>query len=299
MDRPTKTPAAGSRSAGSPAAGSSAAGSPAAGEAASRLRYGRLTAVGGAALVTCVALLSALGLLPSGGEPAYADPPAGIALESAVPASGQKSVQKSESKTGAKAESKAESQSGASPSDSVSSSTDAAERAGSDPGSAEAAKRSGAGTGATRPDAASGKRSASKASATLPADSGTGRRAVFSQSEQQVWIVGADGEVRRTYLVSGSVYDNLEPGTYEVWSRSENAVGIEDSGTMKYFVRFTRGPSGAAIGFHDIPVKDGELLQSFADLGTAQSHGCIRQKRSDARAMWRFAGLGTTVVVTA
>lgn len=269
MDRPTKPPVAGS---------------PAAEEIAPRLRYGRLTAVGGAALVTCVALLSALGLLPTGGEPAYADPPAGIALENAVPASEPASGPTS----------------GASPSTSAPSSTEAAERAGSKQrGSAETAQGARNGGRAASSEEAAGARSASKASAALPADSGTGRRAVFSQSEQRVWIVGADGEVRRTYPVSGSVYDNLEPGTYEVWSRSENAVGIEDSGTMKYFVRFTRGPSGAAIGFHDIPVKDGELLQSFADLGTAQSHGCIRQKRSDARAMWRFAGLGTTVVVTA
>jgi lipoprotein-anchoring transpeptidase ErfK/SrfK len=29
-----------------------------------------------------------------------------------------------------------------------------------------------------------------------------------------------------------------------------------------------------------------------------QSHGCIRQKESDAKALWRFAPLDTTVVVT-
>nr|WP_301539697.1 L,D-transpeptidase [Nocardioides sp. zg-DK7169] len=131
----------------------------------------------------------------------------------------------------------------------------------------------------------------------MPPGSGQGRRVVYSESRQRVWLV--DGRrVEHTYLVSGTVHDNLEPGTYEVYSRSEDAVGIEDSGTMKWFVRFTRGPSGAAIGFHDIPVKDGVPLQGVDELGTPTSHGCIRQRRSDARRLWDFAPLGTTVVVT-
>lgn len=134
---------------------------------------------------------------------------------------------------------------------------------------------------------------------TLPAGSGEGRRVVFSESRQRVWLVGDAGNVRDTYLASGSVSDNLDPGTYSVYSRSEDAVGIDDSGTMKYFVRFTQGDTGAAIGFHDIPVLDGERVQTFDQLGTPQSHGCIRQRRSDAIALWDFAPLGTTVVVTA
>lgn len=138
----------------------------------------------------------------------------------------------------------------------------------------------------------------------LPEDSGEGRRVVFSESRQRVWLVDDAGEVERTYLASGSVYDdsdydNLVPGTYSVFSRSEHAVGIDDSGTMDYFVRFTRSPRGAAIGFHDIPVDDGAPVQTVDQLGTPLSHGCIRQDEPDAIAMWEFAPLGTTVVVTA
>ncbi|HEY0951300.1 L,D-transpeptidase [Nocardioides sp.] len=135
--------------------------------------------------------------------------------------------------------------------------------------------------------------------AVLPADSGRGRRIVFSQSRQRVWLVDRGQHVERTYLVSGSVSDNLDPGTYSVYSRSEQAWGIDDSGTMRYFVRFTQGDTGAAIGFHDIPIDGGEPVQTLAQLGTPQSHGCVRQKRSDAVALWEFAPLGTTVVVTA
>ena len=113
------------------------------------------------------------------------------------------------------------------------------------------------------------------------------------------WSLSTDQTVLRTYPVSGSVYDNLHPGAFNVYSKSESAWGVDDSGTMKYFVRFTQGDSGAAIGFHDIPVKDGELVQTEAQLGTPLSHGCIRQRRSDAIALWKFAPLGTSVVVTA
>jgi len=132
----------------------------------------------------------------------------------------------------------------------------------------------------------------------LPEGSGSGLRVVYSQGEQRVWLVEKSGKVVRTYPVSGSVYDNLDPGTYSVYSRSEQAWGIDDSGTMKYFVRFTQGDN-AAIGFHDIPIDDGARVQTVDQLGTPLSHGCIRQKRTDAKALWAFAPIGTKVVVTA
>jgi len=130
----------------------------------------------------------------------------------------------------------------------------------------------------------------------LPADSGAGRRVVFSETEQRVWLVRSNGSVRRTYLVSGSLEDNLDLGTYAVFSRSRWAVGVDDSGVMEFFVRFAHGQN-AAIGFHTIPTKLGTPLQARAQLGTPQSHGCIRQARADAISLWKFALEGAEVVV--
>jgi L,D-transpeptidase catalytic domain len=141
--------------------------------------------------------------------------------------------------------------------------------------------------------------SSGAADTALPASSGTGLRIVFSQQAQRVWLVGASDDVKRTYLVSGSVTDNLQPGTYSVYSRSRHAIGIDDTGTMEYFARFTQGPTGAAIGFHTIPTKNGHPLQTVMQLGSAQSHGCIREWRPDAIALWQFAPNGTKVVVVA
>lgn len=155
----------------------------------------------------------------------------------------------------------------------------------------------GASVGATGAGEAERLAAVETAALALPPDSGQGRRVVFDMSRQRVWLVDDDSDVRRSYLVSGSAMDNLGPGTYEVFSRSRHATGIDGS-SMDFMVRFTTGDN-AAIGFHDIPQMNGEPVQTRDQLGTPLSHGCVRQARPDAVALWRFAPVGTTVVVTA
>jgi hypothetical protein len=133
----------------------------------------------------------------------------------------------------------------------------------------------------------------------VPDGSGSGRRIVFDQSDQRVWLVGGDESVERSYLVSGSRYDNLQPGSYAVQSRSRTAGAFDGTGTMEFFVRFVMGYT-APIGFHTVPVDNaGNLEQTREQLGTPLSAGCIRQWRPDAIALWDFAPIGTKVVVTA
>lgn len=231
-----------------------------------RPRLGRIAAAGLSMVVTMVALLGGVGLIPLQTARDGGEVPAG----DGAPASARTDVtdQTPESDTQAAA---------------------------GDADSATSRSRSERSVGDALAKVAAATPAASEA---LPAGSGTGRRVVFSESAQRVWLVGADGAVESTYLVSGSVTDNLQPGTYDVYSRSRWAVGIDDSGVMEYFVRFTRGQN-AAIGFHSIPTKDGAPLQTEAQLGTPQSHGCIRQRLSDAERMWDFADVGTDVVVVA
>lgn len=130
----------------------------------------------------------------------------------------------------------------------------------------------------------------------LAADSGEGRRVVYSIHGQRVWLVESDGRVSRTYLVSGRL-DRPGPGTYEVYSRSEDAISYDYTETMQYMVRFAQGEN-AAIGFHDIPVTaDGTEVQTNAQLGQPLSAGCVRQSEEDALFLWDWAPVGTTVVV--
>ena len=134
-------------------------------------------------------------------------------------------------------------------------------------------------------------------STALPPASGSGRRIVFDQGDQRVWLVGDDGEVDRTYAVSGSRFNNLQPGSYTVQSRTRHATAFDASGSMEYFVRFATGFS-APIGFHSVPVDNaGVLEQTKAQLGTPLSAGCVRQWMPDAIALWEFAPVGTPVVV--
>jgi lipoprotein-anchoring transpeptidase ErfK/SrfK len=225
-------------------------------------RYGRLAALGSSLAVTMIAVLGGTGVLPSaaGGNPGDTGDTAHQAASAIAPL--------------------------ADPGESVPPATTTE--------SDDAATTSGTSGSADSSEAAADP----ALDTTLPEGSGSGKRVVFSQSRQRVWLVNGGMKVERTYLVSGSLYDNLDPGTYSVYSRSEQAWGIDDSGTMRYFVRFAQGDN-AAIGFHDIPIDDGKPVQSAAQLGTPLSHGCIRQKRPDAIALWDFAPLGTRVVVTA
>ncbi len=131
----------------------------------------------------------------------------------------------------------------------------------------------------------------------VPANSGDGRRVVYSKGRMRVWIVEANGTVVHTYRVSGRL-DQPRYGTYYVFSRSSYTCSIKSSNTcMRWMVRFTKGPSGDNIGFHEIPRKNGVPLQSESQLGLPLSAGCVRQGTHDAWFMWNWAGIGTKVVV--
>ena len=110
------------------------------------------------------------------------------------------------------------------------------------------------------------------------------------------WSTRGD-DVQRTYLVSGSVYDNLDPGTLRVYSRSQQAGGIDDSGIDEVLRPVRPRRHGAAIGFHDIPIDDGARCRpspSSAPRCRTAASGRAPRTRSRSGAS---RPLGTTVVV--
>ena len=131
----------------------------------------------------------------------------------------------------------------------------------------------------------------------IPADSGTGRRVVYSKSLQRVWLIEEDGTLHDTHRVSGRM-DQPNPGTYSVWSRSTTTCAMRHPDIcMRWMVRFAHSRSGDNIGFHEIPRRHGVPLQTEEMLGAPLSGGCVRQATSDAILMWDWAQLGTVVVV--
>lgn len=135
----------------------------------------------------------------------------------------------------------------------------------------------------------------------LPPGSGEGRRIVYSKSNQWVWLVTDDEVVEKKHAVSGRrTWNQPLPGTYSVFSRSSHTCNIKNPNLCwRYMVRFTKGPDGDNIGFHEIPTdtSTGNRVQGDWQLGTPLSGGCIRQSTADALYVWNWAPVGTKVVV--
>lgn len=131
----------------------------------------------------------------------------------------------------------------------------------------------------------------------IPPNSGSGRRVVYSVGAQRVWLVNDGESLYGTWLVSGKAGEP-KPGSYSVFSRSRYARAKVAGVSMEFMVRFAR-TTGLPIGFHAIPVnRRGVPIQTVEKLGTYQSLGCVRQRYEDAMVMWDFAQLGTPVTVT-
>ena len=132
----------------------------------------------------------------------------------------------------------------------------------------------------------------------LPPNSGSGRRLVYERAGQRIWAVGEDNVVIRSWLVSGSKYNNETPGSHAVYSRSDVSTAWNGKAFLYKMVRWLKTDIGA-IGFHALPIRrsDNTPYQTDAELGTRLSGGCQRQANLDADFTWEFAQIGTPVIV--
>jgi len=127
-------------------------------------------------------------------------------------------------------------------------------------------------------------------------DVGEGKRIIYSNSEQRVWLVDEHEQLVDTYLVSGRK-GIPSPGRYRIYSKSLEAWAGHDGITMEYMARFARGPR-YPYGFHSIPrYADGTPMQTETELGQYRSGGCVRQADAKAKALYAWAPIGTTVIV--
>ncbi|MFF9895724.1 hypothetical protein [Streptomyces longispororuber] len=122
----------------------------------------------------------------------------------------------------------------------------------------------------------------------LPAQSGTGKRVVYSLDHDRVWLVGESGKAKRTYKVTPSTVDPA-PGQYKVTSRSGQVTG-SDGMQIEHVVRFA-AVDGIAVGF------SAALNGSTEKPDPGKKTGGIRSSREDGNAMWDFAIIETKVVV--
>ncbi|OIV39241.1 hypothetical protein BIV57_01780 [Mangrovactinospora gilvigrisea] len=130
--------------------------------------------------------------------------------------------------------------------------------------------------------------SPSPAPVAVPADSGTGKRVVYSLGQHRVWLVKADGKASTVFAVAPS---GVSPGVgrYAVQSRSEAVTG-SDGVPIEHVVRFTV-VNGVTIGF------SAAVSGASPNPEKAAKTGGIREKRADGAKLWEFAPVGTGVVV--
>ncbi len=127
---------------------------------------------------------------------------------------------------------------------------------------------------------------------------GSGKRIIYSNSAQRIWLIDANERLVDTYLVSGRI-GIPHYATYRVFSKSVNAWAPYGGITMKNMVRFV--PPGTwgnqwSYGFHSIPrYSDGRPMQTEDQLGTHRSGGCVRQADHKALALYKWAPIGTPV----
>ncbi|MDH3472030.1 MAG: L,D-transpeptidase, partial [Acidimicrobiia bacterium] len=125
---------------------------------------------------------------------------------------------------------------------------------------------------------------------------GWGKRIIYSNSDQRVWLIEEDGTLTSTYLVSGRA-NTPSPGTYSIFSKSLQANAGHDGITMAHMARFAHG-TRLPYGFHAIPLySDGRPMQTIDELGYYRSGGCVRQTNEDAAFLYEWAPIGTAVHV--
>ncbi|MFF8956357.1 hypothetical protein [Streptomyces sp. NPDC014894] len=122
----------------------------------------------------------------------------------------------------------------------------------------------------------------------LPSDTGSGTRVVYGLSDRRVWLVTGRKKVGRTFQVMPSTV-NPKPGSYAVTSRSGQVSG-SDGVAIEHVVRFA-STDDVSIGF------SAAVNGSMAEPDPEKRTGGVRMMRADGDSMWRFATIGTKVVV--
>lgn len=140
----------------------------------------------------------------------------------------------------------------------------------------------------------------------LPENTGKGKRIVFHNGLNWVWIIDENDVVVKSVPVSGRE-GVPKPGKYRVMSKSEFSQSIFfPEIKMKWSVRFAISPNGKnTISFHSIPTcawTGGHCntkgpMQTVEQLGTYQSGGCVRMLDVDAEFLYNFVEVGTRVLV--
>jgi len=122
----------------------------------------------------------------------------------------------------------------------------------------------------------------------VPADSGSGKRVVYSLGERRVWLVDGAGKVQSSFPVQPSAV-SPSPGDYTVYNTVAGPITGSDGTQIENIVLFSGHP--VVIGFS--AAVDG----SMASPPPGKHTGGIRESVADSKAVYAFASQDTKVVV--
>ncbi len=136
-------------------------------------------------------------------------------------------------------------------------------------------------------------------SASCPA---VGRAAIIDRAAQRGWLC-TDGVADAKFPITTAISEP-SPGTYHVYAKDRLTTSTF-GGHFSYldnFVAFTRGTTGARIGFHAVPRDSaGHPYEPYDALGTlawyGQSSGCIRVLPAQSVTVWDHLAIGDLVIV--
>ena len=140
---------------------------------------------------------------------------------------------------------------------------------------------------AVKSGSTSGSGSTTTTTYALPANSGSGTRIVYSPGQKRVWLVEGTTVERTMEVVPGTI--TATDGTYEVSAKSPGATG-SDGVQVLYVVRFDSG-SSTTYGF------DADANTAGLPPAPTGKTGGIRMAQTDARALYEFSSVGTSVDV--
>jgi hypothetical protein len=139
----------------------------------------------------------------------------------------------------------------------------------------------------------------------IPANSGTGKRVVYSLAASRVWLVDEAERSLRDYAVAAAPI-RPQPGSFQVTLKKEESQIGSDGLRITYSVRFG-SVQGVPLGFAatDTPLDQVNPPKPTATStarprtsapASKQSAG-IRSTTDDGAALWAFAPVGTPIIV--
>ncbi|MBN1617778.1 L,D-transpeptidase family protein [Candidatus Dojkabacteria bacterium] len=137
----------------------------------------------------------------------------------------------------------------------------------------------------------------------LPGTDGTyvTRYIEIDQTQQKMYL-WQDGQLYKSYGISGSYDDYAVYGVYSVMNKSTNAWSDVAKKWMPYWMAYYYDPrQKAMLGIHELVWWDDENgvrhVEPSSNIGTPKSTGCIRLDRGAAKEVYDWAEIGTPILI--